>query len=610
MTTTPASFASSLPETRSPKIRTVRTPVRMVSVALVAVVVFGLWALRLRGPIDLRYDAGVYYVLGTSLATGDGYRIISEPGAPQAVQYPPLLPAIVAVHQKLLGTSDAAVVGPWLRGTFAVLFLAYAFSVLALARAHLGERWALIATLLCLGHANTYLLSDLLFTELPFTFVCVLFALLLSTQRFADWERARGVAGYLLATAAFLLRTAGVALLAAWVAEAAFQRRWKQAAVRALLAFLPVAAWQGYVHHVRGGEAYRHPAYEYQRAPYQFYNVSYGENLSLKDPFQPELGHVTATQMIGRFWASAGRMPIVLGESVSEVYGFWRAALRGDQETGNAYRPVNLFARSPLYLLSALIIAGGFRFFKRRSWVMISFPVLSAVLIFTTPWPDQIGRYFAPLTPFLAIACALGGAGLMAYFYRRRRSSWTMRFFAIATTAFFGWVLALQAVTAGMVFKARHYEPSTFVPGRGLDYPRWFYYDATWSEWEKAAHWVGQQAERTDVVVTTSPHLLYIWENLKAVMPPMENRPDECRRLIADVGANWVIIDDFKFLDISRRYALPAIAADPTHWRLVKSFGKTLVYQRVHEATSSDYTKMTGSLAKRESLAWQTVPRS
>ena len=71
-----------------------------------------LWLPRLSGPIDLRYDAGVYYLLGTSLAQGHGYRIPSEPGSPQALQYPPLLPAIVATYQRALGTSDPLIIGP------------------------------------------------------------------------------------------------------------------------------------------------------------------------------------------------------------------------------------------------------------------------------------------------------------------------------------------------------------------------------------------------------------------------------------------------------------------------------------------------------------------
>src|SRR5436309_13965020 len=84
-----------------------------------------LWLPRLRGPLDLRYDAGVYYTLGTSIAEGKGYRLLNEPGAIQAIQYPPLLPLLGAAHERVLGTSDPAVVGPWLRRTFCVLFLGY-----------------------------------------------------------------------------------------------------------------------------------------------------------------------------------------------------------------------------------------------------------------------------------------------------------------------------------------------------------------------------------------------------------------------------------------------------------------------------------------------------
>src|SRR6187401_1311006 len=72
----------------------------------------GVWIPRLKGPIDLRWDASTYYVLGTALAEGKGYRLLNEPGEIEAIQYPPLLPLAVAAHQRLLGTSDFLVVGP------------------------------------------------------------------------------------------------------------------------------------------------------------------------------------------------------------------------------------------------------------------------------------------------------------------------------------------------------------------------------------------------------------------------------------------------------------------------------------------------------------------
>src|SRR5262249_27711096 len=76
---------------------------RRQDVVFLAVLVL-LWAAvslpRMHGPIDLRWDASAYYILGTSLAEGKGYRLLNEPGEIEAVQYPPLLPLIVAAHER------------------------------------------------------------------------------------------------------------------------------------------------------------------------------------------------------------------------------------------------------------------------------------------------------------------------------------------------------------------------------------------------------------------------------------------------------------------------------------------------------------------------------
>src|SRR5205823_4995111 len=143
----------------------------------VLVLAIMLWLPRLTGPIDLRWDGGVYYLLGTSLAEGHGYRIPSEPGSPEALQYPPLLPAVVALHQWALGTTNPDVVAPWLRKSYAGLFVVYALAILSLARKYLRSGFAVMATALCLCQVMTVFLSDLLFAELPFALVSVIFVL-------------------------------------------------------------------------------------------------------------------------------------------------------------------------------------------------------------------------------------------------------------------------------------------------------------------------------------------------------------------------------------------------------------------------------------------------
>jgi hypothetical protein len=403
---------------------------------------------------------------------------------------------------------------------------------------------------------------------------------------------------FLLAAAAFLLRTAGIALLLTWVLDAWFRRAWKLGLLRALVALVPVLAWQGYVWHVKASEEYLHPAYAYQRAPYQFYNVTYGENLALRDPFRPELGRVQVGDLFRRFAANVVSLPRALGESVSESSGLWRAALQGGAETGPPHAWPNLAARTPLYLLALLVVLGGVVLARRGGWIPVTFVVVSIGLICTTPWPDQIGRYLAPLFPFLAVALMVGLLEIDRILrgQQSRRTMWLGR---VGMVGLLAAVLAVQAYSAALIFWQRHYDPATFVPGRGLDAPRLFYYGAAWVDWEKAVRWTEKKARRHDIVVTAAPHLLYLWTDLKAVMPPMENDPVKARELMEGVPASWVIVDDFGFLDISRRYAAPAVVTDPTRWRLVQKFGATRIYQRFHGALI-DGTNSNTALAWRE----------
>ena len=186
----------------------------------------------------------------------------------------------------------------------------YALAIFVFSRRWLTSGWAVIATLLAVLNLQLLWLSDALFAELPFALCTVLFLLV------AERGGRRGLAA-LLAAAAYLLRTSGLALLVAWVAEALWHRRWAEAGIRVLLAALPVLAWQAHVSGVQQRPEYRAPAYAYQRAPYQFYNVDYPPNLAYVDAFAPERGVATAGQLVERVIANAVALAAEIGESIS-----------------------------------------------------------------------------------------------------------------------------------------------------------------------------------------------------------------------------------------------------------------------------------------------------
>ncbi len=52
-------------------------------------------------PVGVFWDDGVYLIGAKSLATGAGYRFLHLPGAPPAVHFPPLWPALLAIGWKL-----------------------------------------------------------------------------------------------------------------------------------------------------------------------------------------------------------------------------------------------------------------------------------------------------------------------------------------------------------------------------------------------------------------------------------------------------------------------------------------------------------------------------
>jgi hypothetical protein len=543
--------------------------------AVVVVIVLLLWAPRLSGPIDLRWDAGVYYVLGKSLAMGHGYKILSEPGSPEALQYPPLLPTVVALYQRALGSMDPAVVAPWLRVSYATLFLAYALALLALGKRYLQTGFAVTAVVLSLLQVNAIFLSDLLFTELPFALVSVVFVLVAADSRVAaprQWIRE--TVSFVLAAIGFFLRTAGIALLVAWVIEALGRRHWRLALMRGVLAALPIIAWEIHVTQVRGSYEYTHPAYAYQRAAYQPYNVSYAQNVGLIDSTQRALRMVSARVLAVRFTTNIGSIIKGLGETISTPEYYWRHFLAdgGRRWLGRQVIPVG-FVLVPIICLSALAIAGIAMLARRRAWLIVFVVLISVVLICTTPWPDQFQRYLMPLTAFLAIAALLALSQLrVALQASRRLHPAIVSVGGMASVGLIALALTVQTCTACQLFYQRW---SNGVNSAGAHY---FYYGPRWRAWEGAVAWIAANTPPDAIVATPECYLCYLRTNRRAIFPPMEADPTRARQLLQAVPVSYVMIA--KTESSSRRYTIPAVEGDAVGWPLVYSADGVQIYER------------------------------
>ncbi len=540
-----------------------------VVVALAAL----LWAPRASGPLDLRWDGAVYYILGTSLANGTGYRLLNEPGRIEAVQYPPLLPAIVAAHQAVLGTDDPARVGRALRVSAFVLFLAYAAMVARFLLWYLSPRQALVGALLTLFCLHTWFLSDLLFPEVAFATATLVFLF------FAGRTEARrdAVLAYVSAVASYALRTVGLVALAVWVLDAALRRRFRQAVVRAALAAMPVIAWQAYVLSVEHSASYQHPAYAYQRAPYMVYNVSYARNIRLRDPFTPEKGSVNPVRRVAR---NALDLPASLGETLGVSRRYLEMGLHAAfGEGGTTNRIIDWSAFLALATIGVVLVCGGLVALAWRRLALVpAYVVLYLGALCLTPFPGQYQRYLMPIAALLAL-CALASLRLLDHeSVSRSRLVRVVR--GRGPRVVLAVCVAAQVAVAGWVY-AREYRPVSYVDanGRRLSY-RLFFYDDSQREFDEAVGYVQSHARFDDVVAAGTPHWIYLRTKLQAVMPPFEKDVDTAERLLDSVPVRYLLVG----ADVvaSERYTRPVVQRFSDRWTLVytSSAGGWHVYRR------------------------------
>ncbi|MCB1120819.1 MAG: hypothetical protein KJT03_04680, partial [Verrucomicrobiae bacterium] len=461
-----------------------------------------------------------------------------------------------------------------MRFTFAGFFLAYGLASLALARRILPDAWALVATILMLFQGYALVMSNLLFTEIPFVLISVCLILLIDgkEEKPSTWKK-DGLA-FLLATAGFALRSAGVVLLIAWPLAHLLHGRWRRSLITSLMAVIPVLLWQLHVKSVQQSREYQEPAYAYQRAPYQFYNVPYAENALLVDPFTPELGEINKLTLIKRMFSNALDIPLAFGESTCTVYGYclWAIERTQDYFLGKVLVPGQ--AASKLLVVIGLSAFIGCLLVAWKHYYVLGLVVVgTAGLVCMTPWPGQFARYLVPIVPFVAIGHTT---------FIKESVFWILKLLGhpggkgqLIAVPPFALVLLLQVYGITKIYASNE------LPGNSSD--KWsesmFYYDKFWDNWQKASVWIVSDASPGDIVATISSHYFFLQTGMKAVYPPMEVDPEKARRLMEEVPIRYFIADETVHLDVARRYGLPAMESNPENWQLVFQIDETRVFK-------------------------------
>jgi hypothetical protein len=195
-------------------------------------------------PVGIVHDDGMYVILAKALATGQGYRWVHVPGAPAATHFPPGYPALLALLWKVSPSFPDNVVLFKVANALLLAIAATALAVFGQRRLELGPRVSsVIGAATCIG-IPTLVLSTMVMSE-PL-FLALVIPILLLAERVAESDRrlpvliGLGVA----AAAATLVRTHGIALVAALAVVLLMRRRVRDAVVCTLSAVSCLLPWQ------------------------------------------------------------------------------------------------------------------------------------------------------------------------------------------------------------------------------------------------------------------------------------------------------------------------------------------------------------------------------
>jgi hypothetical protein len=493
-----------------------------------------------------------------------------------------------------MGTSDPDTVGHALRWTYFVIFTAYVLAVFWMASAYLTDGYAFAAALIVAFHFMTNRHAEYFVAELPFGLASTLFFGLIGRD-----ETSRGPSAAnrpapsafltgLLAFAAFLLRTAGVTLLAVWAAAPLRRRRFGPIAIRTGLAAGVILAWQAYIGWVKRQPEYGTPAYAYQHAPYQYYNIPYADGFMLINRQRPE---------VGRF-ATLADLRVRVGYALEELATGWGESVSIDRRwyAGEIAKVNRILGRGivPPWLsdvaamsLTLLILAGFVLLAARGAWLISCYAAMTVSIFTLFPAPGSLDRYLASLAPLSAVALL----SVLSWVPRRLGDSTrSARIARIAAAALVAVVLVQEAYTLRKIFRML-YAPATWVDGRGRQRTYDLYaFDRPWRLHTEALTWLRRQSAPGEIIVTSTPHLAYLITGRKAVQPPWEPDPATAEHLLESVPATYLVIDQLVAYEPAasdRRYTLAALRAFPSHWRLIYTGpdSGSRIYRRVRDST-------------------------
>lgn len=517
---------------------------RLLLLVVCGLLLIGLWLAQVHPYLNVANDAGRYMTLGKSLAATGELRLINDPRQPLDTLYPPAFPAVIAFWLRVTGRAPGDVV--LLVKITQLLFLLAVLPLLLrlLEAARLPFRYCVGALLIAACSPVFASYANEVLSEAPFMLLCLASVTLVERDLRSVMKKEETEEGSAEATAvwwqrilalacavgAFLIRTAGIALLLSQCVW--FWRRfgWKWGLAALLVTLTAAGGWQ-----MRNRRIVKN-------APPGVHYSTYIDQFTLRDPMRPGAGRIQPN-LKGLLLRAYEGFPPYLGMIP-------RSILHSMSRHSPVWFPVFYLLAVPM---GVLILFGCGVAWRRGLQLSAGFPAF--FWLFAAMWPWRDPRFLVPLMPFFL---------LFLFLSLDTAEKWLAPRIGVKAVhgvllAFAALLLAYFAQVHGNVIRAeRRPLASGYAFGRTPEEGGFF----------AAADWLRKNTPPDSIVMGRPAYLLYLYSD--RVTTQIEPHPNPRVQELAYMKPNRVryIVEDTWTWASTAKYIDPYIRDYGSNWRL------------------------------------------
>lgn len=475
--------------------------------------------------LNLNGDNANYYVLGSALSQGEGYTMISSPGARPANHFPPGYPVIVATVMKFFSTdTDTLKKANGFFFLLSVIALFYLFFKIT-DNIHLS----FVASLFILLNTSVIEFSTIIMSEMPFLFFTIVSLIMLvqideKQVFYKNWKLALLI---VFVAISYYIRSIGLALVGGIALYFILKQNWKYLATFVGGFILLALPW-----YIRGSK---------------LGGSSYIESLTWKNHYRHELGKATLGDWAQRFYNNFTRY---LSHEIPNA-------------TINTINTKHSDPAEFQHWLIGIILVGFiiFGLIKLKKYRFLIFSYLLGTFGIMMLWPDVWygSRFILPIVPLLVFLITIAGYNIILLVCAKLKIQNSFITTLLVPLLFLALIPTLTPEIHAMHKKAENVYPK--------NYKHYF----------ELAQWANQNTPEDAIFACRKPTFFYLYSSRLSTKYAYSLDREEIINHLKRTNISYVILDQLGYSSTGR-YLYPAIKRYATKFKMVKKTEKPETY--------------------------------